>query len=410
MNKKIWLMNHYAITPNMGGITRHFDLAEELVKRGYEVTVFASSFDHKLRVETLNAGEKFREEIVNGVRFVWIRTTAYKKNDIKRVMNMITYATRVYRIGGKMEAPDVIVASSFHPLTSISGYFLTKKNKAKYIAEIRDLWPQSAIDMGAISENGIPAKVLKKVEKFIYTRAEKIIVLLPKAVDYVRDTGIDESKIAYIPNGVVMERYDEAVNNAEITDEVKAIISKHENKFKALYLGAMGPSYALENIIRAAEIIKEKGYKDIDILMVGDGTEKERLKAYCADRGIDNMHFYNPIKKYGVPVLLSLIDLCLFNLKDMKVFRFGISPNKLFDYLYSAKPIIFACECSNDIVAEADAGISIPPEKPEEFAEAVIQAYNMTVEQRKILGENGRKYIKEHHDIPVLVDKLEKLF
>lgn len=410
MGKKIWIMNHYAITPNMGGITRHFDFAEELVKRGYEVTVFASSFDHKLRIETLKPGEQYREENVSGVKFMWIRTTPYKKNDIKRVLNMVTFGVNLYRLGCKLERPDVLIASSFHPLTAISGYFLSKKKNTKYIAEIRDLWPQSAIDMGAISENGLPAFLLRKVEKFIYTKASKIIVLLPKAVDYVMAMGIEEGKIAYIPNGVVMDRYDETIKNNEPADELREILKGHENKFKAIYLGAMGPSYSLETIVQAAKIIKDKGLNDIDILMVGDGTKKEELSTYCKQNGIDNMYFYNPIKKYNVPLLLDSMDLCLFNLKDMKVFRFGISPNKLFDYMYSAKPIIFACECANNLVQEANAGVSVPPEKPEEFAEAVIQVYNMTLEERIILGENGRRYIKENHDMPVLVDKMEKLF
>lgn len=410
MGKRIWIMNHYAITPNMGGITRHFDFAEELARRGHDVTVFASSFDHKLRVETLKDGEKYREECVSGVKFIWTRTTPYKKNDIKRVMNMISFAINAYKIGSKMEAPEILIASSFHPLTAISGYFLGKKKKAKYIAEIRDLWPQSAIDMGAISERGFAAWILRKVEKFIYTKASKIIVLLPKAVDYVKNVGIDESKIAYIPNGVVMARYDEAVRNDEENEELSEILKGHENRFKAVYLGAMGPSYSLETVIEAARLIKSKGYEDIDILMVGDGTEKERLEREAKEKGIDNIFFYNPIKKYNVPLLLNKIDLCLFNLRDLKVFRFGISPNKLFDYLYSAKPIIFACECANNLVAEANAGVSVPPEHPEEFAEAVIQVYNMSAEERKILGENGRRYIKENHDIPILVDKIEKLF
>lgn len=410
MGKKIWIMNHYAITPNMGGITRHFDLAEELVKRGYEVTIFASSFDHKLRVETLRDGEAYREEIVSGVRFVWLRTTAYKKNDIRRAMNMLTFAVQLYRRGKKMEQPDIILASSFHPLTVISGYFLSKKKKSKFIAEIRDLWPQSAIDMGAIRKNGIPAKVLKSVEKFMYKRAQKIIVLLPKAVEHVAELGIAADKIAYIPNGVVMKRYDEAAGSDQLSEAVSGIINHHQGHFKALYLGAMGPSYALDNVIQAAKIISSQGYRNIDILMIGDGTKKAELMELCKKENCTNVYFYDPVKKYDVPQILKNIDLCLFNLKDLKVFRFGISPNKLFDYMYSSKPLVFACECSNDLVKEANAGISVPPENPEAFAKAVIELYSMNEEERARLGANGRKYIQQYHDIPVLVDKLEKLF
>jgi len=155
LKKKIWILNHYAIPPTMGGITRHFDYAKELVKRGYDVSIFASSFDHKQRVELLGKGEKFKIEDYSGVKFVWIKTTPYKKNDFKRVVNIFSFAKNLYFIARKFEKPDTIIASSFHPLTWVVGYRLAKGKKAEFVAEVRDLWPQSGIDLGAFKEGSL---------------------------------------------------------------------------------------------------------------------------------------------------------------------------------------------------------------------------------------------------------------
>jgi len=407
--KRIWIMNHYAVPPTIGGGTRHFDFAEELVKREYDVTVIASSFDLKTRTERLNEGEKYRIENINGVKFLWIRTFPYKTNDYKRFINMISFAINSYKLLKKFERPDVIIASSVHPFTCIAGYYLARKFNARYIAEIRDLWPETLIDMGAMRKNSLPAKVFYAIEKFIYDRAEKIIVLLPGAGDYIKSVGNYKDKIVYIPNGVLVKRFDDVLKK-EMSQDVKDILKEHEDKIKAVYLGAMGPANALHVIIEAAKIIKEKGINNIDILLIGDGPEKERLIKLKEDMQLDNVYIYDPIKKVDVPHLLKNIDICLFNLKDLDVFKYGISPNKMFDYLCSGNPILFSCRATNDLVKESGAGISINPESPVEFANALVTLSRMTEDERRALGEKGRRYVEENHDISKLVDRLESLF
>jgi glycosyltransferase involved in cell wall biosynthesis len=407
--KKIWFLNHYAIPPNMGGGTRHYDLSEELIKRDYDVTVVASSFEIKTRKEKLEINEKYRIEVLNGVKFIWIKTYPYKTNNYKRFFNMISFALNSYKVCRKMEKPDVIIASSVHPFTCISGYFLAKKKKARYIAEIRDLWPQTLIDMGALKERSIVTKVFRYIEKFIYKRAEKIIILLPKIADYIKSYGISDEKLVYIPNGVVIKRYDEIISLNKNSLTVSKIMKDHIGKFTAIYLGAHGPANNLENIIKSAKIIQSNGCDDIHFLMVGDGVTKSKLVDMVKEQGITNVFFYQPIAKYDVPLLLKEIDVCLFNLAKVDVFKYGISPNKLFDYLSSKKPIVFACETTNDIVNEAQAGISIKPENEVLFAETVLKIYKMNENERKTLGINGRRYVEEFHDISVLVSKLEEI-
>ncbi|MBZ4664890.1 glycosyltransferase family 4 protein [Mahella sp.] len=406
MTKKVWIFNHYAGTPDIGDGTRHYDLAEQMAKNGCEVTIFASGFNHKKRIDILNKWELKRVARINGVDFIWLKTVHYKDNGIARALNMLSYAIMAFFAGLFRPSPDAIIASSVHPLAWLTGYALSRIKRARFIAEVRDLWPQTLIDMGAISENGMPARVLRGIERFVYKRADKIITLLPGAYSYIEGMGVDASKIVYIPNGVNIERYDKAYASGDVAEEVRHILAEHEGRFKAVYLGAHGEANGLEVIIDAAKILSDEGYKDIDILLVGDGPEKPKLIEHARKAGADNVYFYPPISKGQVPYLLKGIDLCLFTLKDNDVFKYGISPNKMFDYLCAAKPIVFACRAFNDIVAQAQAGISVPPEQPELLAQAIIKLYNISEQQRREMGFNGRRYAEEYHDMAKLADQL----
>lgn len=407
LKKKVWILNHYAILPRMGGITRHYDFAEELVKRGYDVTIFASSFDHKLRVEMLENEVKYKTEEYNGVKFVWIKTTPYKKNDIKRIINIFSFSKNLYRTAKHFEKPDVIIASSFHPFTWVVGYRLSKLKEADFIAEVRDLWPQSGIDLGAFKENSMIVRILRGLERFIYKRARFIITVLPKADEYIQSLGIDKNKVIHIPNGCNVERFDKLKD--ELSSEVSKILKEHEKHFTACYLGALGSANAMETIVEAAKIVQDRLKGSIHFLIIGDGPEKENLIAMANKLELNNIFFYEPISKLSVPGLLTRIDLTLISMHNLKVYRFGISLNKLFDYLCAAKPIVFAGNVVNDIVNESGAGISCNADDPKEFADAIIKVYNMSQEEREVMGKRGREYVEQYHDIKRLADRLEKI-
>ena len=396
----IWIFNHYAITPDLPGGTRHYDFAKELTERGYNVTIFASSFHYSLLRETKDYGKSsYIIEDYDGVKFVWIKTFPYSKNDWRRVLNMLSYSVRVYNVAKKidMEKPDVIIGSSVHLFAVYAAYLLSKYYKVPFIMEVRDLWPQTLIDMGVSRWN--PFVILLGIlERFLYKRAQKIISVLPKAYEYITSLGIPLEKIEWIPNGVDLKRVEHIENNFE-----------KKTGFKVLYTGAHGIANGLDTLLDSAKILKERGYSDIVIELVGDGYEKKRLMKRALEEGLDNVFFKDPVKKDKVPEILSQADVLFFNLLAKDTFKYGISSNKLFDYLASGRPIISASNASNNPVEEAKAGITVPPEDPEAVAEAIINLYKMSEEERLKMGENGRKYVQEYHDIPVLVDKLEKV-
>lgn len=407
-SKTIWILNHYASTPQIGGGTRHYDFSKELAKRGYDVTVFASSYLHG-EGRYLFSDEYKIEEFTSGFRFVWLRTRpGYKCNGIKRILNMLSYVKNVLRVTKKLRAPDVIIGSSVHPFAWVSAIMLSKRYKAKFVAEVRDLWPQTLIEVGSVSKNHPIVKIFKFIEKWAYRRASCIITLLPYAYEYIKRYCIPESKVVYISNGTDITGFmDLAERSADYVDpNLKKILYEY---FCCVYIGSHVISEGLYTIIDAAGIIQAKGYKKIKFVLIGDGTEKPALMARCKKKGIDNIIFWDRVPKHQVPAILALGKINMASLKDIPIYRYGISLNKLFDYLCSSRPTVFAGRVYNDIIKEADAGFSVEPEDPEAFAEAVIDLYNLNEEVRNQLGNNGLHYAQINYDIKILTDKMEKV-
>lgn len=392
--KSIWFLNHYAVPPSSGSGTRHYDIAEELAKKGYCIKIFASSFDHKVRKETLKKGQLVKKEVINNVEFVWLKTFPYKNNTLARVVNILTYVLMLLFVGIFEKRPDTLVASSFHPLTFIGGRILSVFKRCNFIIEIRDLWPQTAIDMGVLRENSIIVKILRMAEKNIYKKAKKIVILLPGIISYLRSLNVDMKKVVYIPNGVSIRTYIPQNNKANLDE----IIKNHKDKFKIIYLGAHGYANALNYIIDVAKKIEEYNL-DIDFIFVGDGPEKQQLVSDVVKKNIQNVYFYKSISKSEVPYLLRKMDLGIISMHNLPIYKYGISLNKIFDYLNAELPVLFAGTVYNDIIKQAKAGLSVEAENVAEMTKGVLKMYNMNPVKRRNLGLNGRKYILRNHNI-----------
>jgi glycosyltransferase involved in cell wall biosynthesis len=408
MSKNVWILNHYAVSPDMAGGTRHYDLGRELVKRGHKVTIFASGFDHSTKKYIkVHPKERFKVENYNGVCFIWLNTIPYYSNNWRRILNMISYGVRVLSVCRRIEKPNVIIGSSVHPFAVLAAWWLARKYKARFIFEVRDLWPQSAIDMGVIKAKGIPAKMLYLWEKLMYKRAKKLIVLMPDAKSYLKKRGIDPQKIIWIPNGVDLEQF----NNPEHLNqpyEIAKAFEKYKDKFKVVYTGAHGPANGLETMIEAAYFLFKKSV-DIHFFLIGDGPEKKKLIKKAQKGVVDNITFLDPVPKSQVSAILQRADLLMFCLRNLDIYKYGISLNKMYDYLASGKPVIMSGDTVNDVVREAGAGITVEPENPEALAKGILKIQKMTLKEREKLGANGRAYVEKYHSTRVLGDILEKI-
>jgi len=391
--KSLWIFNHYAVPPEMPGGTRHFDYAKELIKKDYQVNIFASSFNYKKRKEEkLKKGESSRGEWIDGVRFIWLRTFPYERNDWRRVLNMLSYAWRAMWMGIKLkEKPDAIVGSSVHLLAVLAAYILARAKKAKFIFEVRDLWPQTLVELGNYKKNNLSIMFMRLLEKFLYKKAEKIITLLPRASEYITKLGIKREKIVWIPNGVDLKKFRERVYS-----------NVAYNRFILMYIGAHGKANSLDVILDAASIIQEKKRSEIKIKFIGDGPEKENLIKKAHEMNLKIVQFCDPVPKKEIPRIMQEASGFIFCLEDSPVFKYGISSNKLWDYMASGIPVLFSCNSINNPVKEARAGISTIPDDLKDLADAIIKLYNTPEKEREIMGKRGRDYVEKFHNIEKL--------
>jgi len=399
----IWIFNHYAHAADVPGGTRHYDLARELVRRGHQVTIFASSFHHGRHQEMkLVPGERWKIEDVDGIRFVWIKTFSYQRNNWRRVLSMVSYMLwawwlgwRLTKVSRSIEKPDLIIGSSVHLLAVLAACWVARHHRARFIMEVRDLWPQTIIDMGEMSDRHPIIKALRILERFLYRKAEQIIIVGPRMGDYICARGVEEKKLVWIPNGVDLSGFQGVKRN-----------NSADNKFKIVYLGAHGQANALDVLLQTAKIVEDQDFSDIYFILIGDGPEKPHLIEVAKELELSNVEFREPVSRAQVPQSLGEADATIFILNDLPLYRYGISLNKLFDYMAAEKPLILAGYPVNNPVMQAHCGLTVPPRNPEVLAEAIIELSQMPKEERETMGRRGREYVEKHHAIPVLADKL----
>lgn len=174
-----------------------------------------------------------------------------------------------------------------------------------------------------------------------------------------------------------------------------------------MYLGAHGRANALDVLIQAAKVVQDRGFHEIRFILVGDGPEKPRLIELARALDLKNIEFREPVPKSKVPRTLSEADATVFILKDLPLYKYGISLNKLFDYWAASKPLIIAGNPSNNPVEEANCGFTVPPCDPHALAEAIIKLYQMPEEERRAMGYRGREYVQKHYDSKVLAERME---
>jgi len=408
----IWLLDHYATPPDTAGSTRHFEFAREFMKQGHQVSILASGFSHRTRrEERLERNEACRRENIDGVEFIWIKTSPYYGgNDWRRVINMLSYSFRVVPLGIRLKkGPDVILASSPHPFAGLSGFILAKLKKARFIFEVMDLWPQVLVDIGGYSKRNPIVQLLRILERFLYQRAKKIVVLMPNASEYITRLGIPDDKIVYIPLGANPELF--SGTGVKMPQELDEIISSLKSKGKLLvgYTGAHGIHDALDTLIESAKLLQDEGADKVHFLLVGDGPEKERLVRKVESLELNNISFHKSIPKNAMRKLLKAIDIAVISRRKTGLYKYGVSSFKIWDYMICAKPVVWGIDSANNPVVEANCGISVAPENPDEMAKAIMELCDLSDKARQDMGKRGYEYGMKYHAVPVLASKLLKV-
>lgn len=401
-------MNHYAALPDRSAGTRHHDLAARIRQRGIATTIFAAGFSHfTLREERIRGLAIRRSEVVDGVRFVWVRTTPYRTNGALRLLNMLSYvgAVLIARVG--IRRPDVVIGSSVHPFAALAGLMVARRHRVPFVYEIRDLWPQTLIEMGAISPGGPAARVMRAIERLLVRRAAAVVGLLPGLDEYLRGQSMTPRRLVYIPNGATPWPASPAMPPPDLEAALRGW--REDGSLVFGYVGAHGAANGLDTMVEAAARLRAMGASRCRLVLVGDGPEKPRLMAMARRLELDNLMFADPVAKRAVPGLLGLLDVGLFHLRPNAVFRYGISSNKLFDYLAGGLPVISACTTAYDPVAIAGAGVSIVPDDASALAEAMVSMAALSADDRAAMGRRGLDYLAREHDLDRLAIRLADL-
>ena len=412
---KVWLMNHYASNMYRDKAGRHYWFAQQLIERSYDVTVFCSTTLVNGE-ELLNMGkDKLVVKETDGIPFVFVKTIPAQGNGIKRVENMGLFyknlfpATKAYaKEHGK---PDVIVASSVHPLTMVAGIQIAKRMKVPCICEIRDLWPEAIFSFGKTTEKSLIGRILIKGEHWIYKRANALIFTKEGDTDYLKERkwttaqggDIDLAKCHYINNGVDIAACEERSETMQLDDPDL----NDETKFNITYVGTIRPVNNVGNLLDAAKILRSKsGYEDVQFLIYGDGGQLAELQERVKNEHLDNVKMKGFVNRQYVPYILSRSSINMLNYAQNQYnWTRGNSSNKLFEYMASGKPIISTVHMGYSIIKRYNCGVELDEDTPEALVEQIIHFHDMGASERDRIGKNAREGANDF-DFSVLTEKL----
>jgi glycosyltransferase involved in cell wall biosynthesis len=341
-------------------------------------------------------------EEIDGIRYIWLRTLSYPENGPRRALNIFSFTHQLYPPSRWMPRgwrPDAVIASSTYPLDNAPAHRIARRFDARLIYEVHDLWPLSPVELGDMSPRHPFIMLMQWAENYAYRHADHVVSMIPKAEGHMREHGLPPGRFAYVPNGIDVDEWE--VGADSLPDHHRAILDELGQKglFLVAYAGAHGVANALDSLVDAAVELQNEGVR---IVFVGPGLEKERLVARALRLGLGNVVFLPSVPKQAVPSLLSRMDALYIGLQRTPLFRFGISPNKLMDYMMAGKPVIQAIDAGNDMVVESDCGISVPPEDAQATANAIRHLRGLSATERQTMGQRGREYVLKHHDYRVL--------
>ena len=406
----ILLINHYAGGTTQGMEFRPFYMAKRWVAQGHRVTLAASSFSHLRTKNPDLQDKKYMVEEIEGVRYFWIAGNAYQGNGMGRIRNMLSFLRGLNRYQEELAdgGPDVVIASSTYPLDFYPARKIDRRYNAMLIYEVHDLWPLSPMELGGMSPRHPYIRVMQRAENDCCRDCDYIVSILPCAKEHFIEHGMKPEKFVCIPNGIVKEDWERPQSEEPPVYRELFDGFKRDGYFLIGYTGAHGVANALDSFLEAGEKLRGERIK---LVLVGRGQERERLVQKVKDLNLEEQVVMLPaVRRDAMPGLLAQFDALYVGLQRQPLFRFGVSPNKLMDYMMAAKPVLFAIEAGNDMVADAGCGISIPPEDSGAIAAAAVRLSKMPKGELEAMGRRGREYILAHHEYDVLAQEFLEVF
>jgi len=403
----ILYIDHYAGSDIHGMEFRPFYLAREWKKKGYNTTMVAADYSH-LRKVNPEISKDFEESNVEGINYCWIKTSRYQGNGVARIISMIQFVSKLKRRAKYMAEkykPDVVICSSTYPFDTYAGQKIAKYAKAKLIHEVHDLWPLTPMELGGYSKNHPFIKVMAAAEKSAYRKSDCIVSILPNIKPYV-DTLNVNTPIVTVPNGVVSA---DTSSLPPANEKIKAKIDQlhSEGNFVVGYAGGISVSNAIMDLIKAAELLKDK---KIAFIIIGDGIEKESLLKYKEDNNLDKVYFFSSIKKQEIHNTLSEMDGLYIGSKKSRLYNYGMSANKIYDYMLVGKPIISALDTEHSPLHYSKVAFQAVAEDPESIAKIIEELVKLDASQIDDIKDKSINYLLDHYTYDKLAEKFANEF
>ncbi len=406
----IWIFNHYACFRHGCGLTSHAVMAQTLAAAGHAVTIFPAAFAQAYAPTVeIEGGRPFVDRFEGDVRFRFLRTLPYRTS-LGRLLNMFSYRKNVARSIKDLQRPDVIIGSLSHPHAVEAARRMAQRLRCRFVYEIRDIWPQSLLELGGISRLHPLYWHFRGLERLAFRHAHGVISVLPGIERYAALHGVAADRVAYIPNGIDPGLYPQPPQPPPIdADQGGPLIISCFTRF--------GSGNAMGTIIDAAALLQENPRGDsngdphgggIVIRLVGDGPTRAALQRRALELGLANVEFLDLVSKPQLVELAHGSHAFVHSHRRMSVVqRYGMSVNKVFAFMASGRPLIFACRSSYDPVREARAGISVEPENPAAMARAMLSIRDLSPAERAAMGRRAREHVLEHHDLTKTARRLE---
>ena len=386
---RIWFVSHYSMPPEYEMRIKTQMFAHYLGELGIDCTIFSASTIHNSNINLINGNDLYVEKQYDDLKFVHIKCSNYTKTNIKRIINMEQFAFRFKKIAEKYSPPDVIIADTYC-ITYKPIYNYCKKHRIPFVVDVRDLWPQSIVEYLHFSEKNPIIRAMYNMERNMYIAADRIIFSFDGGYDYIVDHKLDRlvprDKVFFINNGVNL---DEFMLNSEKHQIVDRDLD-NSNLFKVVYVGSIRKVNNLGLLLDAAKKVKKK---KVIFLIWGNGDELEILKRRVVNEKINNVIFKGFVEKKYVAYITQKADLNLIHNNPSSIFKYGISFNKLFDYLASGKPSLTTFPCKYNPAVYEGAGVDVASATPHEIAKTIDQLSEMDLKGYKLRAtEAAKKY------------------
>ncbi len=362
------------------GGTRHYEFARFLAQHGHKVTVIASPVSYITGMPSPATGASTKpDQLMNGVGILRAPVyTAHHKSFMHRMVAFFPFMVSSFWRGLRVERVDVVWGTSPPIFQAVTAWALARLKRARFLLEVRDLWPQFAVAVGVL-RNPVLIRMSEWLERFLYHRADRVMVNSPGFIGHVKARGARDVEL--VPNGADPVMFDPASDGSAFR-----VANGITDQYVAMYAGAHGMSNDLNVILDAAALLEPRKIK---IVLVGDGKEKPALERRAQELRLDNVRFAAPVAKSEMPAALAAADACIAILKPLDEYK-TTYPNKVFDYMAAGRPVILAIDgMIRQVVEGAGCGIFVEPGDARQMADAICTLADDPAKSRE-MGRNGR--------------------